>query len=611
MGDLKEELSVMQEKLHVVEQEKQRAVDELLEMKKLAEAANTRLNEEMSTQKVADIYTEYDSVKESLKNAQQELSVKEKHIGFLKIQLGKRKELERKLEEKDTSLAKLKEEVSNLKSSEAVTSNLLSDCERRVEILEGELEKEKKSGEKTLDLLSAQTKKLEETKSLLEEAKLEIGCLHVVVEKFDNSSGKILGGSNTMPKGGHRMTDEINSEYGIADIMNMLKERDFFKNELKLAMEAEENSQKAMDDLALALKEVATEAKDVKEILLLTKEELEETQIEIKKLKSELHNGEASFKVHLMEARKESDRYKHTAERLRIEADETLLTWTGKEMGFVKCVKKVEEEKSVLLEENNKLHESLVAAESMIKAAKEETKQVRDILKQALNEANVAKEAAGIAQSENSLLKDALAEKDKALNFISHENESLKISEATANENIKELKRLLYDKEDQKTTTEKDSEPEDKEHQKTTTENHAAEKECKDSKKSGKTPSVNLKELKIPNKNKDSEDESKFHDCDRGSEEDNNSSGDDTDPLRGSIFDVAETPVLSETKHKKKPSCTFPDDPEAMNLEELDPMEGTHDSRKKKALLRRFGDLIRGRGYYHRRDSSIDQHINL
>ncbi|KAM7261758.1 hypothetical protein ACFE04_020835 [Oxalis oulophora] len=590
MGNLREELSLMQEKLYHVEQEKERAVDELREMKKVAEAANMRLSEAMSTEKVADIYTEYGVVKESLKNAKQELNTKEKHIDYLKIQLGKRKELERKLEEKDIYLEKLTDELSNLKTSEALTSDLLSDSEKRMEILEVELENEKKSGEKVLDILSELTKQLEATKVSLEEARIEISCLRLVAENMEKPSHKVLAGSRTMPKNFHIMEEDYDMEddakHGIADVMSILKEREFLKSELKFATEAEENSKKAMDDLALALQEVATEAKDLKEKLDSTNEQLELAKAEVKKLKLDFSKTEASFKVHMMESRKEADRFRNRADRLRIEADETLLTWTGKETGFVNCIKRVEEENSALQEENRKLHELCIDLERLTKSAKQETKQVRDILKQAVNEANVAKEAAGIARAENSQLKDALAEKDRALNFISHENENLKINEAAANQNINELKRLLSEKDQESTRMEQNSQEPNKE------------------RKKSRKNSMNLKELILPSKPpKDG--------CEPVHEEE--SSGEELNPFKGSIFDNVVSPMLQATHHRKMSSSAFTEFAESMNLEEFDQMEGgigddmdgDKNSRKKKALLRRFGDLIRRRSF-HRKEPSID-----
>ncbi|GAV83743.1 hypothetical protein CFOL_v3_27189 [Cephalotus follicularis] len=584
-------------------------------MKKLAQEANMRLSEAMSTQKVADIYTEFGSVKESLLNAQQELKTKENHIEFMRIELGKAQELEKKLEEEDASLDKLKEELSNAKASEGRVNDMLSKSEGRIQELEAEIERGKQSEAKIIDSLAAQTKQLEQTKIMLEESKLEIGSLHEELEKWGCSSVKSGSQDNTpMKEASERLKSEFklaNANLGFAEekdkrlrleAKSPLAEMELLRNELKLATEAEENSKKAMDDLALALKEVVTEANQVKEKLTLTQEELEKAKGEAENLKLKLKSTEAKLKVHL----KEADRYRNTADRLRIEAEESLLAWNGKETGFVGCIKRAEDEKTAVLEENRKLNESVRVAENMTRTSKEENNKLRDILKQALNEANAAKEAAGIAKAENSQLKDALAEKDDALCFISRENENLRINQAAALENIKQLKHVLSEASSKELKS-------DKEKGRKLKPQNSTDKEDK---KFAKSFSLNLKDLKIPHKHKDADEDlskmqNKHNDSNRNTDEEE-SPETEGDPLRGSIFDMEESPVQH---HRNKSSSAFTDDGVTINSDDFDHFIGVHfgdmdndrNSRKKKALLRRFGDLLyKKRTYHHRKEPSLD-----
>lgn len=110
--------------------------------------------------------------------------------------------------------------------------------------------------------------------------------------------------------------------------------------------------------------------------------------------------------MYVDEAKKEAELYRNTAERLKLEADESLSSWNGKEMSFIACIKEVQEERDLALHEVTKLNESLKEAEQRNKAAREENYKLRHILKQAINEANAA---ADIARQENSQLKDCLA----------------------------------------------------------------------------------------------------------------------------------------------------------------------------------------------------------
>ncbi|KAH0652452.1 hypothetical protein KY289_030130 [Solanum tuberosum] len=108
----------------------------------------------------------------------------------------------------------------------------------------------------------------------------------------------------------------------------------------------------------------------------------------------------------LDEAKRETELYRNTAERLKLEADESLSSWNGKETSFIECIKEVQEERDLAIHEATKLNESLKEAEQRSKAAKEEDYKLRDILKQAINE---AKAAADLARQENPQLKDGQA----------------------------------------------------------------------------------------------------------------------------------------------------------------------------------------------------------
>ncbi|KAK5838611.1 hypothetical protein PVK06_007345 [Gossypium arboreum] len=69
---------------------------------------------------------------------------------------------------------------------------------------------------------------------------------------------------------------------------NLAEEVNFLKSELKSIANAEENKKKAMDDLALTLKEVITEANEAKNKLPATQFELEKTKGLVGNLKMKL-----------------------------------------------------------------------------------------------------------------------------------------------------------------------------------------------------------------------------------------------------------------------------------------------------------------------------------
>ncbi|XP_057970577.1 putative WEB family protein At1g65010, chloroplastic isoform X2 [Malania oleifera] len=606
MDHLQEELKAAKERLSATEEERDRALDELREMKKVADEANMTLSEALPSRKAGEIYMELNAVKKSLSDASQELRIKEKNIESLKLELEKARQLGLKLSDKDASSDKLKEESNDAKSSETCTVGLLSEYKKRIRELEVEIGKGKESEAKMFNSFVTQTKQLEETKIALEESKLEITSLHEKLERLEGEQ------SSRSPNASHSVNsvkealESLRSELQLTKenlthaqegeklaslkAQSLLEEMGFLKNELRSAIEAEEKSNKAMDDLALALKEVAMEANQVKEKLSIAQVELEHAKGEADQSKVLLNSSEGKYQELLNETNTESERLKNTVERLRVEAEESLLAWNEKEIGFVSCIKRAEEERTAAQQEYNRLLESIKASENKTMSSREENHKLRDILKQALNEATAAKEAAGIATAENSQLKDCLAEKDNALDILTRHNESLRINEAAALENVKELKRLLS------TSSARELRTNNEEFGGIFRMHNPALKVHKGDKKLNKAFSFDLKDLRVPNRNKDVNEDPKK-----------------ADALKGSIFDTVESPK-SETHHRKGSSSTFTDDGETINSDDYDHLSGTYaddmendrnSQRKKVALLRRFGNLIR-RGSFHKKEPSME-----
>ncbi|CAH9105975.1 unnamed protein product [Cuscuta europaea] len=353
---LEEEIKVLREQLGCLEAERDRALDELREMKQMVNETNY--------------------LREILYSTQKELHDKSLNIENL------RAELDKAAVEREVAEENLREAVSNAEASAERSRQMLSDLTSRIKELEEELENKKSSESKTL--ISLEHAKLE-VESLNEKIKLieESGPPKVIIEECENVAS--------------------------LTIKSLRQEVASLKSELKSATEAEEKSKKAMDGLALALKEVAGEAieakEDVKLKLSATQLELDQVKRENTKLKERMKRKEERYQREVEEAKKEMEVHKNTVERLRLEAEETLLAWNGKEVGFVSCIKRAEEERD---------------------DAHRESVRLRDLLRQAISEANAAKAASNIAIDENSKLKDALADKEGALLLLIRENERLK-----------------------------------------------------------------------------------------------------------------------------------------------------------------------------------------
>ncbi|CAJ2667880.1 flagellar attachment zone protein 1-like [Trifolium pratense] len=455
--------------------------------------------------------------------------------------------------------------------------DLLAEYRRKLQESEVELEKRKESEANLFDTLVMQTKQLEHNTILLEESRHEIASLEEKLKTLQLSAYQTNGLEDMkvtekgLPKiKVHETQEGVEEGKLYLKAENLVEELNLLKSELQLATQAEENSKKAMDDLAFALKEVATEANQVKAKLTLSQVELEHTKTDAERWRVTLQNTEEKYKELLDVTRKEADRYKNTAERLRLEAEESLLAWNGKETQFVTCIRRAEEERLLAQEETTRLLELLNEAESKTKVSKEENQKLRDILKQALNEANVAKEAAEIAKAENSRLQDSL-------NLLVHENEMLKIHEAASFENIKELKKMLSE------TSTKEFRNEDLEKfltAKEGTKEKPHHKEHRETKSLSKNFSLNLKDMITTHKQQPKNEDVNNKDI----------ITEDDDTLKGSIFDEVDD-SSDESRHDA--DMGIPDEFDNIDESHFDNYEGDTNNRKRRALLRRFGDLIR------------------
>ncbi|XP_057430937.1 WEB family protein At4g27595, chloroplastic isoform X2 [Lotus japonicus] len=587
-----EKMNQMKEQMRKVEEEKGQAFNDLMEMKKVAEHTNVMVDEVLATKRISD-----------LKNT---IEHNNNNIIAASEKIEKGMELDLQFLDKDGELGKLRKEMDVLRSSEENSMAISFDYKRKVQELEAELDKRRESEANLFDTLVMQTKQLEQNKILLEESKLEIASLEEKIKAIEGGEIQIMKiplesefdirdstlacvrSEIELPKKDLVNMGLLSNNEGEGHskkAQNLLGELNSLKSELKLATQAEENSKKAMDDLALALKEVATEANQVKAKLTLSQVELEHTKGDVERWRAMLETTEEKYKELLDVTRKEADRFKNTAERLRLEAEESLLAWNGKETEFVNCIRRAEEERLLAQKESNRIVDLLNEVENKNKVSKEENQKLRDILKQALNEANVAKEVAEIAKAENARLQDSLT-------LLVQENEMLKIHEAASFENIKELKRMLSESSIKEFKNDDIDRLLDKESGKKTKAQHSHSSTEKDSKNLNKTFSFNLKDMITPH--------NKQQHKVGGSEEANNKETKDDDTLRGSIFDEVDSSD-SESRH----------DEMAEYFDHLDDApESDRNNRKRRALLRRFGDLIRRKGYhYHQKEPSNEENL--
>ncbi|XP_062219394.1 uncharacterized protein LOC133919135 [Phragmites australis] len=271
----------------------------------------------------------------------------------------------------------------------------------RVQLLEREVAVAKQTEMKILESLIHRTKELEQAKIALEEANLEVA---------------------TLRQQGSRGAAESAAQWSVMDLMfgAVDEEINGLKTKLRAAVLAEERSRKAADDLTAALSAVAMEAKQVKAWLSDAQIELEGANAEVERLRGLLHASEAE----LWSTTEQLD-------AVTIEWKEAAVAWRAREKALLGRSRAAEEEAGAARQENAELAEAH-------RALSDENDGLHRGLEQAVEEANACSESLELASGENSKLQDAIAEKQRALETMRQENESLKASEAAARARAKE-----------------------------------------------------------------------------------------------------------------------------------------------------------------------------
>ncbi|EEE57232.1 hypothetical protein OsJ_07219 [Oryza sativa Japonica Group] len=186
------------------------------------------------------------------------------------------------MEEKKTSCTL--QEVDGLRQSDGgvdkeVVGGGAACSDDRVRLLEREVATAKATEMNMLESLIQQTKEMEQAKIALEEAKLEVATLR-------QQQGRAPAAEPAAA-----------AQWSVMDLMfgGVDEEINGLRAKLRAAVQAEEKSRKAADDLTAALSAVTMEAKQVKAWLSDAQAELEDANAEVDRLRESLHAAEAEL----------------------------------------------------------------------------------------------------------------------------------------------------------------------------------------------------------------------------------------------------------------------------------------------------------------------------
>lgn len=364
-------------------------------------------------------------------------------------------------------LEALKMEVADAKRAESDAGTMMDEWKKKAELLEARVEEAIQSERAAMESVGAAMKKLEESNASLQDSESEISSLKGKVEALET---EIARKQEELDESGHRL------EMSQQEVLEMERSIELLKSELRSSEEAKreaaeeakraaaameglaedrsaileeleatrdegEKNKRAMEGLASALHEVSTEARESQERILIKQAEVEEAHAEVERLKMALKTKDESYEILLNEAKEEISSLKSALERSELEVQGLRSALEQKELD--PPVGRSEEEFLVLKDEMSELIMKLQGAEAVAKAAREEGDELLNRLRKAEADAGSANESVEAAKAENLQLKERLLDKENELQSISQENDDLRAREAAALGKIQGLSALL------------------------------------------------------------------------------------------------------------------------------------------------------------------------
>lgn len=380
-------------------------------------------------------------------------------------------QLENKSNETALMIKKLGSEAESLKlellKAKAAEEKLV-EMEALVEGLKIELEEVKQSEKVLQDSLASLTKQIEESNSMLDDARSEVICLKGKVQVLELEVERHRAG---VEESDHQLNlakqEVLDVEKTVEVLKSEIQRAEDLKEqalnyeklrssnveslthtnkkqevELGITREDSEKSKKAMEGLASALHEVSMEARDLQERLLIKQAEAEIVTGELDKLQLALKFTQESYELMLDEAKYEIVCLKKTIEKSESEALDLRAEWDAKEINLRTAIEKGDEEIASIKLERDQAIEKFEMKNLEAKEAVEETNKLHDMIRQAESALIEANNAIEKEKRESKCLKERLMDKEE-LQRITQENDDLGLHETVSSERIKELSESL------------------------------------------------------------------------------------------------------------------------------------------------------------------------
>ncbi|CAN6324453.1 unnamed protein product [Urochloa humidicola] len=403
------------------------------------------------------------------KEAAETIGKLESEAFSLKSELQKAKGFEEKLVKAEELLENLRVDLAYAKSAEADASRSAREWRSKAESLEARLEEASRVNRRSEESLASLTGSFEDCTSMLQEKQLQVLQLKEKLASLEMEAGEQkevflesrrlldvatkeaseLKATIDRMRSEHELLNTAHREVVVSEkaasdrVGKLTEDKSRLVKELEGTREERNKAKKAVEDLAAALREVSSEAREAKERVLVKQAELDSAQVHVSELNAAMKDAEERYGLMLDESNYETACLRKAVEKMGSEARSSKDEWISKEAGFVDMLKRSGDGMSSIQTEMDRLSESLRVATKEVQELKADKAQMLNKLRefefQAMNTSSSAEEA----KAESSHLGDLISFKDKELLALNHEVTELRLREQTASEKINELSKLL------------------------------------------------------------------------------------------------------------------------------------------------------------------------
>lgn len=387
----------------------------------------------------------------------------------MKAELEKTKTAEQKLTNMEELVEGLKIDVAYAKRAEVESTQMVEELKRHAEELENRVEELDECNKMRERSIVSMTKELEENSSILNVKESEICSLKekvqllepelakyredaeksgfrvdVAQKEVDHLRAKVEGLELKIQDLEEAKREAINKErMASLKIESLLEERNKMLKEQEIMKDELDNSKKAMGDLASALREVSSEAREAKERVLVKQAEIESFNSQISEISTFSTNAQQKYESQIDEANNEIAHLRKTVEKLEMEAKSSQEEWHSKEIGFTNSIKKSEEQINSIRSEMNKVMQSVKVTEHELQVSREDKGLLHNKLRQVEAMLKESNSTAEVAMAEGLQLKEVLSDKEVKLNCAIQEINELRVRETFTLAKIEELTALL------------------------------------------------------------------------------------------------------------------------------------------------------------------------